>query len=421
MIYYIILLLVIISNVFSKGVFQIKINTTTLISSNISVCIKEYQTIVVDDSSCRLGQKNFQINSNFSIISIPFDLTWPKAHSLILKFNFTTYKNNHQISGKTNWLYETTLNNSLIEYRIICSQNYYGNDCSKLCYPPILKTEHFICTDSGIQCDEGWSGKRCDIPICKQSCGKNGKCVAPDKCYCYNLFKGETCQECIPLPGCQNGYCNKRNECICKEGWGGPLCNINLNPCKTKNRCKNGGICKNDKDGNTLCNCPLEFFGKYCEKKKLTCNEYKCMNGGKCLIDQNKAPKCQCNKIFGGKYCQIKLIDESNMNLNGGHLLEMNIINIMLLIVIAFILIFVLILFSIFVYRKQHTPKKIIIKDLRITKKMENLYTLEPENLQFQTINEESTTSTDNTLVKSTEKTNIHQFDRNYYTICYDY
>lgn len=48
---------------------------------------------------------------------------------------------------------------------------------------------------------------------------------------CYNGWTGATCDECVVLPGCQNGTCmdqvtNKKepNTCHCNAMWEGHLC-----------------------------------------------------------------------------------------------------------------------------------------------------------------------------------------------------
>ena len=46
-----------------------------------------------------------------------------------------------------------------LSYRLSCSQNYYGSDCSQLCIPRNDNTNgHYTCntTTGGIICREGW-------------------------------------------------------------------------------------------------------------------------------------------------------------------------------------------------------------------------------------------------------------------------
>ncbi len=42
---------------------------------------------------------------------------------------------------------------------------------------------------------------------------------------CDEGWKGDRCDECVTLPGCQNGGCVENPlECVCHQGWTGPLC-----------------------------------------------------------------------------------------------------------------------------------------------------------------------------------------------------
>ena len=45
-------------------------------------------------------------------------------------------------------------------------------------------------------------------------------------------WTGDDCQQCKQYPNCKHGYCNVPMECICKEGWGGLLCDKGKNPKK---------------------------------------------------------------------------------------------------------------------------------------------------------------------------------------------
>uniref|UniRef100_A0A0N4ZA36 Delta-like protein n=1 Tax=Parastrongyloides trichosuri TaxID=131310 RepID=A0A0N4ZA36_PARTI len=322
----------------SKGIFEVKL--VSFISKNIypielSICLKEYQTVVEDTGDCRFGKKILNLtkgyldsersgNDSYTFL-FPFDMPWPKSHSIIIKgrvkdeddknekdSTIIVYKESFLLSGKSNWNVEVITNNNVsmsFLYRIRCDTNYYGMDCSKMCQGAIFGTEHFECDEDGNHiCKEGWIGKRCDQPVCKNGCSSSGKCVAPDTCDCFNGYSGKNCEQCIPLPGCQNGYCkNKGNECICEEGWTGHFCEINLVPCKTKNKCKNGGICLNDKDDIIKCECPNGFFGKYCQFKKPTCETHQCKNGGTCVMTSDGSeskPICDCLPMYFGKYCQ---------------------------------------------------------------------------------------------------------------------
>lgn len=42
---------------------------------------------------------------------------------------------------------------------------------------------------------------------------------------CRSGWRGENCDQCVPYPGCQHGYCTDSPwKCICDVNWGGILC-----------------------------------------------------------------------------------------------------------------------------------------------------------------------------------------------------
>lgn len=44
-------------------------------------------------------------------------------------------------------------------------------------------------------------------------------------CSCRPGWRGESCDQCEPYPGCKHGYCNGSSwQCICDTNWGGILC-----------------------------------------------------------------------------------------------------------------------------------------------------------------------------------------------------
>lgn len=245
----------------------------------------------------------------------------------------------------------------------------------------------------------------------------------------------ESCEECILLPGCQNGYCSITNRCTCKDGWGGEFCNIKLDPCQIENICKNGGICKSEKDGAINCECQNGYYGKYCQKKKRTCNEHICLNNGSCYIHSDGTPKCKCVNNFIGTYCQTKIIKKNKMNveIKSNHHQNINFANInMILFIIALImlLLIMILLVSILIFKRR--SKIIPIEDGDYKKeninisKTENIYTSEPYNLKFKENIDFSTTTPQleavakEMLSKNTSLTYLKPFNSIYYTISYE-
>lgn len=62
-------------------------------------------------------------------------------------------------------------------------------------------------------------------------------------------------------------------ECICHKGWGGFLCDEELNFClKNPNTCQNGGKCTSltKDDGYFSCECPAGYRGERCDRSNMT-------------------------------------------------------------------------------------------------------------------------------------------------------
>jgi hypothetical protein len=54
--------------------------------------------------------------------------------------------------------------------------------------------------------------------------------------------------------------------CLCPDGWYGPTCAINFNPCDSmRHNCSSGATCVPLSTGYE-CDCPLGKAGKYCER-----------------------------------------------------------------------------------------------------------------------------------------------------------
>lgn len=135
------------------------------------------------------------------------------------------------------WTYKLSVNSYsrlLYRFRVSCSPNYYGEDCSRFCRERDDSFGHYSCNKEGKQvCLDGWYGEQCDKPICLTNCSQlNGYCKQPNECLCLPGYRGQNCSECIPHQNCLNGYCNHPNQCICNANWGGIFCDIDLNFCK---------------------------------------------------------------------------------------------------------------------------------------------------------------------------------------------
>eukprot|EP00949_MAST-11_sp_MAST-11-sp1_P001477 g1477.t1 len=66
------------------------------------------------------------------------------------------------------------------------------------------------------QCSEGWTGERCDIPICSQKCQNNGNCTLPNVCTCEKGWGGHDCSYALCAQECNNNAkCTAPDVCTC--------------------------------------------------------------------------------------------------------------------------------------------------------------------------------------------------------------
>ena len=101
---------------------------------------------------------------------------------------------------------------------------------------------------------------------------------------CHEGWQGAQCTECKIYPGCVHGTCSAPWTCECKEGWGGQMCNKDLNFCTNNRPCHNGATCFNTGRDYT-CSCPIGFTGRNCEIRVVNkCDEFPCRNGGQCQV-----------------------------------------------------------------------------------------------------------------------------------------
>lgn len=103
-------------------------------------------------------------------------LTWPSAPSEALPPDALISKIAIQGSlavGK-NWLLDEQTSPSTrlrYSYRVICSDNYYGDSCSRLCKKRNDHFGHYVCQpDGSLSCLPGWTGEYCEERKQPSSC-----------------------------------------------------------------------------------------------------------------------------------------------------------------------------------------------------------------------------------------------------------
>lgn len=188
-------------------------------------------------------------------------------------------------------------------------------------------------------CETGWSGDRCatDIDECAENARLCGRGICENTkgsyvCHCPPGRIGTHCEvtyydACHGSPCMNNGICkatynfvnNQTFTCLCRAGFTGDLCQINIDDCAAYiddltgikySRCDNGGVCV-DKDNKKECLCLPGFFGAECHENVNECvlfgADY-CLNGGSCL-DSYGDFRCACVIGFTGSRCELSVDD----------------------------------------------------------------------------------------------------------------
>uniref|UniRef100_A0A8D0C2T9 Delta-like protein n=1 Tax=Salvator merianae TaxID=96440 RepID=A0A8D0C2T9_SALMN len=302
------------------------------------VCLKHFQA-VISPGACTfgsfitpvLGTNSFAIQETegfSSPIKLPFNFTWPGTFSLIIEA-WHAPEGYRPAAGAeppaSKWLishmaiqrskavgedwFDEEQNDERAKlrysYRVVCNENYYGDNCTRLCRARDDIFGHFTCEPDGSRtCMTGWTGQYCIEAICLAGCSeKSGFCRKPGECICRSGWRGTYCDECIPHVGCRHGTCTKPGKCICDEGWGGLFCDQDLNYCTHHKPCKNGATCMNTGQGSYTCSCKEGFTGIDCERNISKCDSNPCKNGGTCT-DSEKDYKCTCAAGYDGVNCE---------------------------------------------------------------------------------------------------------------------
>ncbi|GBM64026.1 Neurogenic locus protein delta [Araneus ventricosus] len=302
------------------------------------VCLKHYQTTIDPNPPCTYGEVLTPVLGNNSVqldtindpetgftnpIVFSFDFSWVGTFSLIVEAWHESEPNSTPGPGRKlitrlatqRWLdvsqYWTQdihkTNHTAFSYaiRVRCLDNYYGENCEKLCRPRNDKFGHYTCSPTGDKvCHRGWKGEYCTIAVCLPGCHEDhGFCDQPNECKCRLGWQGTHCNQCIRYPGCFHGTCNEPWQCNCDEGWGGLFCNQDLNYCTNHKPCKHGGTCTNTGHGSYTCTCAEGYNGTNCEEEIDDCLHQPCLNGGTCKsIGKNYT--CECSLGFFGQHCE---------------------------------------------------------------------------------------------------------------------
>uniref|UniRef100_A0AAY4AVF9 Delta-like protein n=1 Tax=Denticeps clupeoides TaxID=299321 RepID=A0AAY4AVF9_9TELE len=298
------------------------------------VCLKNYQA-VVSPGDCIFGSAVTPVLGSNSFrpprspVRLPLAFAWPGSFSLIVEawhspsadlpvdtgdrgLLIGLFAVQRRLDVGPDWSPDVQASRHTelrYSYRFVCSDNYYGDKCSKRCAPRDDRFGHYSCGPDGqLSCLAGWRGEYCEEPICSDGCStRNGTCFRPGECVCREGWQGKFCDECKKHPSCKHGTCEQPWQCNCKEGWGGIYCDLDLNFCTHHKPCVNGATCMNTGQGSYTCSCRPGFTGVNCEFEVKECDSNPCKNGALCT-DLNPGYSCTCPDGYEGSHCEHSLL-----------------------------------------------------------------------------------------------------------------
>ncbi|XP_076211338.1 protein crumbs homolog 2 isoform X6 [Aptenodytes patagonicus] len=144
-------------------------------------------------------------------------------------------------------------------------------------------------------------------------------------CACSAGWGGLLCES--NLDDCQSSPCVHGDcvdavadfQCECFRGYIGKKCDINVDDC-VRHQCLNGATCVDGVYGYS-CKCPPQYSGPRCEwpfPPEQCGKNFTCLNGGKC-ISESWGANCTCKPGFTGRNCEININEcDPNPCQNGG-------------------------------------------------------------------------------------------------------
>ncbi|XP_041864735.1 protocadherin Fat 3 [Melanotaenia boesemani] len=171
-----------------------------------------------------------------------------------------------------------------------------------------------------------------------------GSLMLNDPCVSQPCFNGAMCSS-LPFGAFT---------CSCNTGFTGGRCEIELTSC-TPNPCQNDGNCK-PVGSAFLCGCPRGLRGLICDEDVNECDQDDCGNRGEC-INTFGSFYCNCSEGFEGQFCDDQTLGDDTQAELLSYIGPGEIIGIG---VLAFVIIFLLILFIAFrkkiKFRKESDP-----------------------------------------------------------------
>ncbi|XP_005928091.1 protocadherin Fat 3 isoform X2 [Haplochromis burtoni] len=176
---------------------------------------------------------------------------------------------------------------------------------------------------------------------------KLGCVLYPDPCVSQPCLNGAICSS-LPSGGFM---------CTCSVGFTGGRCEIELTSCMP-NPCQNGGECK-PVGSAFLCGCPTGLGGLICDDDVNECDQEACGNGGEC-VNTFGSFYCNCSEGYEGQLCDDPTPGDPGDDTQAEPLSYVGPGEIIGIGVLAFVIIFLLILFIVFrkkiKFRKDSDP-----------------------------------------------------------------
>ncbi|KAF0036935.1 hypothetical protein F2P81_009809 [Scophthalmus maximus] len=260
------------------------------------VCLKEYQLKVSSAGPCSFGSASTPVlgGNSFTLrntksddgarVVLPFSFAWPRSYTLIvdaLDFNNDSSSSSGAAieravhSGMINpgrqWQalkHDGPVAQFQLRLRLGCDEHYFGFGCNKFCRPRDDFFGHYECDHNGNKtCLEGWSGPDCHTDL--NTCRTRQPCL-----------NGGTCSNTGP----------DKYQCSCPDGFSGVDCQRDVDECLV-NPCGHGGTCQDLVNG-FRCTCPPQWTGRTCLIDANECDHDPCVNAN------------SCRNLIGGYFCE---------------------------------------------------------------------------------------------------------------------
>lgn len=182
------------------------------------------------------------------------------------------------------------------EDKIICPDNFYGDNCDTRCEAVDTCEIHQECDYFGrLKCKDGWgSFPECNTRLINPSIDPECPVISASDQNNY--------------PPCLNGGSCWKGGCCCSPGFTGQRCESTVDQCQSS-PCLNGGTCKSTINGFS-CVCPPSFSGIFCQAYIDPCGNStaQCSNAGVCVPFENYTDfSCSCYEGYTGKYCELQI------------------------------------------------------------------------------------------------------------------